>query len=571
MKKRFVSLALCFLMVLTVGLSTACGEKSDEENLLDLSQSDTVAKTITIWGIKGEGTTDEAVAAVEEAMSKLTKTKFNTAVELKLFFEDEYYDALEDRFAEIEEMKEAEEEAAADRKKAEREAKKKGETLPPLETAVEETEETKLDEYGLPETVYPKVADDQLDIFLITSYDKLVQYNEEELLSALDSEITGSSKLIKQYIHPTMIEAGKIGKNTVAILNQQLLGEATYMLVNRELLAKYYYHIDEIADVTSTRNASELGNALPFILEVKQYEPEYQPFVGYSGPINTNFYTLDGEKSIFGWMAAPNSVYGDSVRPRFMLYENIRYTNYLKTYMSLKNNGCIGSETFTPDDKFAVGIMTGTPVDVAPYEEDYHVLTILAPQGTEENLYSSMFAVSSYTKDLARSMSIITYLNTRSDLRNLFGYGIEGVHYTVDNGVIDIISDEYNMPLEYTGNCFMAYPPEGMPADYWDSAKEHNTELILSPFFGGFKLTEGMLDETEYNWAKGYSKWFYDDLEEATTDEKVAEVIAEWAERCDDSSRAQKWMEAEPEIAEGDEEPKTLAYVYAEWLKDNQK
>ena len=92
MKKRFVSLALCFLMVLTVGLSTACGEKSDEDNLLDLNQSDTVAKTITIWGIKGEGTTDEAVAAVEEAMSKLTKAKFNTAVELNLFFEDEQGD-----------------------------------------------------------------------------------------------------------------------------------------------------------------------------------------------------------------------------------------------------------------------------------------------------------------------------------------------------------------------------------------------------------------------------------------------------------------------------------------------
>lgn len=571
MKKRFVSLALCFLMVLTVGVSTACGEKTDEENLIDLSQSDTVARTITIWGIKGEGTTDEAVAAIEEEMSRITEAKFNTAIDLNLFFEDEYYDALEERMEAIEEAKEAEEEAAAERKKAEREAKKKGETLPPVETEPEETEETKLDEYGLPETVYPKVEDDQLDIFLITSYDKLLEYNENEMLSKLDSELSGSSQLIKQYVHPTLIEAGKVGKDTVAILNQQLVGEATYMLVNRELLAKYYYHIDEIADVTSVRNASEFTNALPFILEVKQYEPEYQPFVGYSGPLNTNFYTIDGEKSIFGWMAAPNSVYGDSVRPRFMLYENVRYTNYLKTYMSLKNNGCIGSETFTPDDKFAVGIMTGTPVDVAPYEENYHVLTILPPQGTEETLYNSMFAISSYTKDLARSMSIITYLNTRSDLRNLFGYGIEGVHYTVEDGTIDVISDEYNMKLEHTGNCFIAYPPEGRAADYWDSAKVHNTELVLSPFFAGFKVTEDNISPQEYSWAKGYSKWFYDDLDEATNDQEVIDVIEEWAERCDDSTRAQKYMNAEPEVVDDEEPTKTLAYVYAEWLKENSK
>ncbi len=566
MKKRIVSLALCFLMVLTVVASTACGKKTDDEGLLDLAQS-TAAKTLTIWGIKGEGTTDEAIAAVEEEMSKIAKIKFNTAIELNLFYEDEYYDALEERFEEIEKIKDEEKKAADERKKAEREAKKKGETLPPVETVVE-TEETKLDEYGLPETVYPAPKADQLDIFLITSYDKLKEYNDEKLLSVLDTELSGSSKLIKQYVHPTMISAGKIGKDTVAIINQQLIGEATYMLVNKELLAKYFYHIDDIADV-SARNASELGNAVPFILEVKNYEPEYQPFVGDSGALNVNYYTLNGEKSIFGWMAAPDSVYGDEVRPRFMLFENVRFTNYLKNYMTLRINNCFGSETFTPDDKFGVGIMKGTPDMVAPYEENYHVITILPPQGTEETIYNSMFAVSAYTKDLARSMAIITDLNTRSELRNLFGYGIEGVHYTVDEGAIDVISDDYNMSLEYTGNCFMAYPPEGKPADYWDIAKEHNIELVLSPFFG-FKLTEDMVDAAEYKWAIGYSDWFYEELYEATTDDEVKDVIDDWAEKCDSSQRANNWMSTEPTSADLTKDPpKTLAYAYAEWVKEN--
>lgn len=566
MKKRLMSLMLCLVMVLTMIAAASCGAKEDAPAV---TEEDTSAKTVTIWGIKGEGTTDEAIAAVEAEMSAITEKKFNTAIKLNLYFEDEYDAALEARFEEIE--KNIEDRKAEERAKKEA-AKKDPNAAKDEETENQEmTEETLRDESGIDVTVsvYPEVGDEQLDIFLITDYEMLMKYNAKRVFSSLDEELSGSSKIIKSYVHPTLISAGKVNGKTVAIVNQQMVGEATYMMVNRELLAKYYFHIDDIKD-TSAVNTSVLSNALTFILDVKREEPDYQPFVGDPEPINAFYYTMNGEKSVFGHMLVPEAKKGDAFEPRQMLVQNPMFVNYLKTYMTLKNSGCIGSETFTAEDKFGVGIMKGTSIDVAPFEKDYHVIRLQAPQGTTENIYNGMFAVSTYTTSLARSMQVLTYLNTKSDLRNLFGYGIEGVHYTLnDDGTIDVISDEYNMKLEYTGNSFIAHAPEGQPANYWDEAKKHNTDLTLPPFFM-FEITEDMVDMDLYNEAIEFSREFYSELDKTKTDEEVASLIRTWAKRSDDSDFMNLIVEQAPEAANEDEDPPvTLGVSYKRWLQSN--
>lgn len=566
MKRRLLSFALCFIMVLTAVVTASCGKDTDAP---DAGEDNSRAKTLSIWGIKGEGTTDEAIAAVEAAMSKITKTKYNTAIELNLYFEDEYYDALDERFEEMQIIADEKKAAEEERKRAEREAKKKGETLAKEDETKAYIEETTLDEYGLPTTLYPEVEDDQLDIFLVTDYEMLTKYEDLGYLSAIDTQISGSSKLIKSFVHPTLMSAGVISDKTVAIINQQLLGEATYMLVNRELLSKYYYHIDDIAD-NSARNSSLLLNVENFILDVKREEPDYMPFVGDPEPVNVMYFTMNGEKSIFGNMIAPEATRGTEFDPRHMLFENPRYTKYLKTYMTLKNAGCFASETFTPEDKFGVGIMKGTLLDVRAYEENYHILTVQAPQATTENIYNGMFCVSSFTKDIDRAVEILEHLNTKSDLRNLFGYGIEGTHYTIDkDGVLDVISEDYNMKLEYTGNAFVAHAPEGEPADYWTLAREHNLGLVLSPFFG-FELTEDMVDMELYNWAIEFSGEFFAELDKVKTDDEFDELLDKWSEMSDESDEANLWVELEPQAdEEGAEPPKTLGLAYRKWFARN--
>lgn len=573
MKKRFVSMALSLLMLLTAIATSACEDDSAEDTL-GLEGDTAKAMTISIWGIKGKGTTDEAIAAVEAAMSKITQVQFNTAIELNLYTEKEYKDALIERMDTIQAQIDAEKAEADARKQAEKEAKKRGEEITKVETTettADTAEETILDEYGLPTTLYPEVEEDQLDIFLVTDFDMLKELQEREVLSSLDEQLSGSCKILKQYVHPTIVSAGKVGGKTVCIPNQQLVGEYTYMLVNKELFDKYYWDIDTV---------STLSDVYDFIVDVKREEPEYQPLVGDVSPININYFSLNGERTVFGNMLGVDKVSGDSFEPMF-LFSSTNWKRHIRLYKQLDHAGCIPTEkytTFTPETKFGVGIMKGTEVDLAAYAEDYHAIVLQVPQGTAENIYNGMFAVSTYTKNLARSMEVLTYLNTNAELRNLFGYGIEDVHYTVgEDGVVDVISNDYNMKLEYTGNCFMAYVPEGQPADYWDIAKRHNIELVLSPYFQ-FKITEDMFDEDMmelYRIIRDFSEEFYAALDKTTNADEVEECIDYYWELCDDdeakdgkyNGKLKLWVEQTP-LAENDKEdpPMTIGKLYKDWF-----
>ncbi len=568
MKKRIISMALSLLMLFTAIATASCGEEEKSDGTLTLGGDTGNAMTLSIWGIKGEGTTDEAVAMVEAAMSKITQAQFNTAIDLILYEEDEYYDAVTAKIDEIQSAIDAKEAAEAERKKAEREAKKRGETLAATEAVeTEETEaatdETVLDEYGLPTTLYPPVEDDQLDIFLITDYEMLSTMYDKEALSILDEQLTGNAKLLKQYIHPTLIDAGKMNGTAVAIPNQQLIGEYTYMLLNKALIDKYSYNIDNIAT---------LQDAYYFIRDVAAYEPSYQALVGDTTPINVNYFAPDGQKTVVGNMLNVDKKYGDAFYPRF-LFGVTNWSRWIKLCKNLENYNCIGSETFSADDKFGVGIMKGTAADLADYNENYYAVVLQAPQGTVENVYNGMFAVSTYTKSADRAMEILTYLNTRSDLRNLFGYGIEGVHYSVsDDGVVKKLNGDYNMKLEYTGNCFMAYVPEGYPTNYWEIAKAHNIDLALSPYIQ-FEITDEILEENNltelYEYVVEFSNNFYDALAKAKTEAAVEQVLDYYWELCEEDEKMSLWINEYPEVPEGEEVPNTMRMYYDQWFDLN--
>ncbi len=560
MKKRTISLTLCLLMLAVAVFTAACDEGDTDGTLTIDGGNDAPAMTISIWGIKGEGTTDEAIAQVEAAMSKLSQTQYNTAIELVLLEEDEYAEKLEEYMDEIQARKDAEKEAEAARKKAEKEAKAKGETLA-TEKATEPVEDTAevtvLDEYNLPVTLYPEVEENQLDIFLITDFEMLMQFNEKEVISQIDNQLNGESKLIKSYVHPSLISAAKIGGKTLAIINQQIVGDYTYMLVNKELLDKYYWDIDDIAT---------LSDAYLFIRDVERDEPEYQPLVGDISPLSCNYFSPNGEKTIFGSMLATTAVYGDDFKPA-IIFQSTYWRNYAKLYSNLKLNGCIGSETFTAEDKFGVGILKGNAEDLEAYADEYHVVTLQAPQGTTENLFNGMFAISTYTKSVDRSMEILTYLNTRAEFRNIFGYGIEGVHYKLDDdGRLTKISDDYNMKLEYTGNCFIAYAPNGETMEYWDMAKEHNQELVLSPYFR-FEITEEDIDMEYYEYMLGLANDFYTALDLCDEEDEAAAVIDEYWELYEEDEMVAEWLNEQP-LPNGDiPAVKTLAKFYADWSK----
>ena len=72
MKKRLLCMTLGLIMVLSVLLAGCSNSNGDEEDGTEAVEVEG-AQTVTMWVITDERTTEEAMNAVEEAFTKITK------------------------------------------------------------------------------------------------------------------------------------------------------------------------------------------------------------------------------------------------------------------------------------------------------------------------------------------------------------------------------------------------------------------------------------------------------------------------------------------------------------------
>lgn len=490
MNKKLISLFLAMIMVL--GIFAGCSSSATEEDVeatADTEESARVSMTLSLWAPTEDGTTEEAIEAVEAAMNRLTQAKYDTALELHLLPRDTYWDTV---YAKLEEIRVAieEEEAAAEQKRKElRAAKARGETVEEeteetAETVVEE--ETVVNDLGITIIQYPEVGEKQLDIFLVTSYDDYMALIENEQIQQLDGELSGNSKILKTYIYPTFLNMAN-QNGTYAIPNNHPVGECQYLLVNKALVEKYYY---KAADLKTLLNCGD------FIKDIgAQNLDGVVPFLGKVDPINMTYWSEDGEWSIVASQTT-NTMTNSTSNPPKSIFSIGAYVNTIHLMKELEALGYVGDGTVEEDETFAVGIVKGTPDVVKQYEEDYYTYVHAKPLFTEEDIFGSMFAVSAYSKSLTRSMEILTYLNTSTELKTVFQYGAEGIHWEYNDPdtkeYIKILSDDYQMNMIDTGNVYMTYPGEGQPISDWEPYKAQNLESTISPYVG----MPSFIDET---------------------------------------------------------------------------
>jgi len=143
---------------------------------------------------------------------------------------------------------------------------------------------------------------------------------------------------------------------------------------------------------------------------------------------------------------------------------------------------------------------------------------------TTESVRGGIMAVNANTKHPIACIKFLNLLNTDPEIRNLFNYGIEGVHYTVnEHGQAVPIpgKDSHGDPIpdapasyagvQYTqGNWFILKTMGGEnpePLDKWDQFRKYNAEVIKSSVLGFTpdlsKLT-AQTDNIEMIWKKYY-------------------------------------------------------------------
>ena len=486
MFKKIVSIVLA--TVLALGMLSACGQTNEEVDVeaADTEATSRVAMTLTLW-LPTENCTAEAAEAVSAALNRLTQAKYDTALDIKFIPRNEYADAINGRLDEIRSIEEAEEEAAEAYRKWVKEQKAMGITVEETEEETEETlpleDETIVNELGITITKYPEVGQKQFDIFLVTSYDQYMDYIDNEYIQQLDGELSGSSKLLKTYIYPTYLALANVS-GTYGIPNNHPVGEYQYLLVNKELVDKYDYDPDSLSSVLKCGEfIKDIGN------QVKKGDlQDVVPLLGEVEAANMHYFGINEDKQEWSMIAnqITNSMsYQSPCIPKSIFSTNV-YINTVGLMKELKELGYVGDGTVKDGQKFAVGVVSGDPNVAAQYEDEYYVKTYAKPMMVEEDVFGAMFAVSTWSKSLARSMEIITYLNTSSDIRTILQYGVQGVHWDYERedskDTIKVISNDYKMRITDTGNVYMTYPGPGRPMSDWDAGKQMNLDMISSPF-----------------------------------------------------------------------------------------
>ena len=513
MTKRLVALLLALIMLLAC--LVGCGQKEDEiENIAAEGSERTT--TLSMYLMSEEEVSKEQALAIQEAVNKITKSKFKTQLVLHYFTEDEYYDALDEAYSKtLDADLEAPEETEA--LKGEKES----------ETA----EETYVDQYGVVQLKYPTIPDYQVDLFYISGYDRLNEFIEQEKVEELSTELTNASKTIKSYVHPSYLDSmNSICNGVYAIPGNAPIGEYTYILLNKEIL-KEYNHVPEDFDSIFCKNSQYLLDL------VSKHNKDYVPFRSFTGdPLDIShmsYVNIDKNDEFDNkTFSLIGSYYVENERPdaNIKIYNTNgqRFQNEFKTLVSYKENGYYGTKE-DANKPFAMGYIKGGLEVVEQYKDDYEIIVHETPMLESKDVFENMFAVSSDTDDLSRSMEILTYLYTNKDFNNLLVYGIEGENYEfVDSDELDengkpyqlvnrYANNEYVMSPEKLGNMLLSYPTVGQSPRINEMYKQQNMDSSVSPVMG---MSTGLvLENGEFSYEYAY---YLRDLSSQIFDELIA-------------------------------------------------
>ena len=608
MNKRLIALFLCLVMMLSVVLA-GCAESSEEDAKNELEEAKVASNmTLTMWIVSEAPVSPEIRAEVTAAINALTRTKYKTQLDIQYLSEEEYFSKLT-----------AAMEAFAANKKQQN-AGQPAATGTTAEGAESTAQEIVTDEHGMYRDNYPKALENQVDIIyigdvkdgqgnlLMKGQDMYNALRLGDWLAPLDEAIKGDAKKIKEFVSPTLLSAVQEKGATYAIPNNNPIGEYTYMCLNRKLMDKYslqghlnrgsiknfandyvYQFIDQISRYENTVTVGE-ENPENCLLPIDATYEECLEQLAYYWNIDPKDYSINSKEfSIFGtplFDLQPNR--GQNIVGVESLFENEEFTkHYLalneyrleEMYRFKKNSDGTYSEDrgdgkaikfFKPDAedqteygacgiKFVKGTLELLDANGNYWENgvEYYAIPVAYPAATDTDIYGNMFAVAKTTLSVDRSMQIITYLNTNSEIRNLLQYGIESKHYivnqtkNVDGGTIKSIElqpdkngNKYEMDIYATGNAFLShilYAEDDHGNDVtnyaiWANGKKQNRDSLVEPMLG-FNLSEYAATATQFGIpvtvaaTKPYRTTFRTGLNKDIFDGKDP-VLEAWIDEC---------------------------------------
>ena len=496
MRRKLALLLLSLALVCSMLVLVSCGDGEIDIDGTEIVDDDTrSAVSLNFYIITDERTTDEAKQLMQAAFNEVSESKYRTHVEFVFCTEEEYLETLDARFEAIE----------------------NGDVTPTVEIdTTRGTVEYYVDELGQTKIKFPEIEEGQIDIVLVTGKDMLTEYVDLRRLKNLNEELAGAFKSIRSYINTDLYNAAALDGQWYSVPNNKVLGSYTYLLINKAEAADSYlnpedfyynygmynrvaYDYERVQNLIEAVMAKNAKNA-----NVDGYLPKIPLLSDFDFP-TAEFWNENGSESVFLTPYDANTESGDYislVNPFNVSKDDDNYgaaksyLSYLRLMTASKEKGYTSiPEGAHGDLEFAVAVMKGDYALRQKYADDYMVLVLDNPRLVEADMFTSMLAVSSYTKSSERAMEIIADLTESKELRNILQYGAEGTHFTTyektlaDGSKVTMVErllNDYIMDLEHTGNAFMAYPCEqdGHSATVWVEGMLQNNEALRSPTFG---------------------------------------------------------------------------------------
>ena len=347
MNKRLIALLLCLVMMLSVFL-TACAEDSEEDAKNELEEAKVASNmSLTMWIVSESPVSDSIRADVTKAINSLPKAKYKTQLDIHYLSEEEYFGKLTEAM-----------EAFAATKKEQNANKPTQTGTTNKEEAGTTIEEIVTDENGMYKDNYPIFLENQVDIIYIgdvkDSNGKLLMsgqemYNElrsDDWLALLDDALKGDAKKIKEFVSPTLLSAVQETGSTYAIPNNNVIGEYTYMCLNKKMIDSFSLdgyltrgviknfsndYIYQFLDMLAVHAADIWKNSS--VLPIDASYEYCLALLAYYWNINPEDYSIDSDKfSIFGTSTLKDSPSrGESAVKVESLFENEEFTKaYLK-------------------------------------------------------------------------------------------------------------------------------------------------------------------------------------------------------------------------------------------------
>ncbi len=303
-------------------------------------------------------------------------------------------------------------------------------------------------------------------------------------LSELDELIASQPKL-KASLSDDFWNAVRVSGKIYAVPNYKDMAHQEYFAFNRKFLDKYNIKLPE------NLYLEDIEPLMAQVTEVKVGD-----YIGYDGILARparGDYLLGPLMPMMLSFAEPDKGYR-------VLTEVPEFQKYARLVRKWVDEGYYDKDAYLRKDENAANIKNwfirnypgfpgadislseswSVPMDVVVFDWP-PVLDGSTPLG-------AMLSIPESSANKQQAIDFISLVNTNADIRNLIGYGIEGVHYNL-NAQGQIIRtqqglDVYNMPNFSLGSLLLLKTLEGEPLDSREDLRIFNEQAEPSPALG---------------------------------------------------------------------------------------